>query len=110
MKTKTTAKAIRSEYHTIIKIGYCNLQDMLCMDGPEYYTCGVYGWNADIYDMGNGIAICTGYRPFGGVNVDYDTVQRYEKRAHEAKRDLWNPDELKNYLHSLQAEFLREVL
>lgn len=110
MKIKTTKKAILSIYPVIIKAGYCDLQDLLCMDTPDYYTCGVYGWNADVYSVKNGVAICTGYRPFGGVTVDHDTLLRYEKRAHKARRDLWNPDELKTYLHSLQAEFLREVL
>ena len=109
MKVKTTAKAIRSAYPTIIKISYCNLQGLLCIDRPEYYTCGVYGWNADIYDMGNGIAICTGYRPFGNVKPDRETVSRYEKRAREMRRDLWNAEELAEHLHSLQMEFVREV-
>ena len=58
---------------------------------------------------GAGVAICTGYRPFGNVKPDRETVSRYEKRAREMRRDLWNTEELAEHLHSLQKEFVREV-
>lgn len=47
MKTKRTMRDIKSQYPTIIQIGYCDLQNMLCMDDPAAYTAGVYGWNAE---------------------------------------------------------------
>lgn len=76
---------------------------------PAAYTAGVYGWNADIYPITSGVAICTGYRPFGNIKPDRETVSRYEKRAREMRRDLWNAEELAAHLHSLQMEFVREV-
>lgn len=109
MKAKRTMRDIKSLYPTIIQIGYCGVQDMLCRDYPTYYTAGVYGWNADIYPIAPGIAICTGYRPFGNIKPDWETVSRYEKRAREMRRDLWNAEELAAHLHSLQMEFVREV-
>lgn len=48
MKAKRTMRDIKSQYLTIIQVGYCDLQNMLCMDDPAAYTAGVYGWNADI--------------------------------------------------------------
>lgn len=101
MKTKRTMRDIKSQYPTIIQVNYCDAQNMLCMDDPAAYTAGVYGWNADIYPIASGVAICTGYRPFG--------VSRYEKRAREMRRDLWNAEELATHLHNLQLEFVREV-
>lgn len=40
---------------------------------------------------------------------DRETVSRYEKRAREMRRDLWNAEELAAHLHSLQMEFVQEV-
>ena len=109
MKAKRTMRDIKSLYPTIIQIGYCGVQDMLCRDYPTYYTAGVYGWNADIYPIASGVAICTGYRPFGSIKPDRETVSRYEKRAREMRRDLRNVEKLAEHLHNLQAEFVREV-
>jgi hypothetical protein len=106
MKAKRTMRDIKSQYPTIIQVSYCDAQNMLCMDA---YTAGAYGWNADIYPITSGVAICTGYRPFGNVKPDWETVSRYEKRAREMRRDLWNVEELEERLHNLQVEFVREV-
>lgn len=43
-------------------------------------------------------------------NEGHATMRKAEQEHDAARRDLWNPDELKTYLHSLQAEFLWEVL
>lgn len=109
MKAKRTMRDIKSQYPTIIQVSYCDAQNMLCMDDPAAYTAGVYGWNADIYPITSGVAICTGYRPFGNIKPDRETVSRYEKRAREMRRDLWNAEVLAERLHSLQMEFVREV-
>lgn len=109
MKAKRTMRDIKSQYPTIIQVNFCDAQNLLCMDDPAAYTAGVYGWNADIYPITSGVAICTGYRPFGNVKPDRETVSRCEKRAREMRRDLWNAEELAEHLHSLQMEFVREV-
>lgn len=100
---------IKSQYPTIIQVSYCDAQNMLSMDDPTTYTAGVYGWNADIYPITSGVAICTGDRPFGNIKPDRETVSRYEKRAQEMRRDLWNTEVLAEHLHNLQKEFVRGV-
>lgn len=82
MKYKTTAKAIRNGYHTIIGVGYCELQALLKYKSPIAYSCGVYGWNFDIYDI-DGIAIATGYSgmPSKNSKPDYKIVREYEAKA-----------------------------
>ena len=83
MKIKTTAKAIRENYgkNYRLEIGYCDMQYLLRYDNPIGYTCGIYGWNFDLYDI-NGIAICTGYRGMpSGKNFDYSIVHKYEEKA-----------------------------
>ena len=77
MKAKRTMRDIKSQYPTIIQVSYCDAQNILCMDDPAAYTAGVYGWNADVYPITSGIAICTGYRPFGNIKPDRETVSRY---------------------------------
>ena len=47
MKFRTTAKAVK-EQATPIKFGYCELSNLLADYPPYAYTCGVYGWDADI--------------------------------------------------------------
>lgn len=80
MKYKTTMRDVKANYNTIIKVGYCNLQNLLGYFDASAYTCGVYGWNADIYHIDANTCIVTGYRAFGD-SVDYDIVERYNNEA-----------------------------
>jgi len=82
MKFKTTAKAIRDGYYTIIGVGYCDLQNLLKYKDPVAYTCGVYGWSFDVYDIDR-VAICTGYRvmPSKNSSHDYKLIREYDKMA-----------------------------
>lgn len=82
MKYKTTAKALKEGYRTIISVGYCDLQGLLCYKSPIAYARGYYGWNFDVYDI-DGIAIVTGYRSMPSKNskVNYNLVSEYESKA-----------------------------
>ena len=79
MKLKTTNKEIKSNFSKVVSIGYCDAQYLLRFKKPFAYTCGVYGWNADFYKIGN-ICISTGYRPIG-EEVDYTLLMGLEKKA-----------------------------
>lgn len=80
MKYKTTRKAIMNNYNKVIRIGYCNLHNLLYYQTPSAYTTRQEGWGADIYHVNIDIAIATGYAPFGNVKPKYDTLRKYEKR------------------------------
>ncbi|MFA5133052.1 MAG: hypothetical protein WC444_07035 [Candidatus Paceibacterota bacterium] len=82
MKYKTTAKAVREGYHTIVRVGYCDLQSLLSNRSPVAYASGIYGWNFDVYDI-DGVAICTGYRgmPEQNSNASYDLIKEYEDKS-----------------------------
>ena len=100
MKYQTTKKAIMEHYPRVISVGYCNLQTLLAYQTPVAYTCGTYGWNADVYDFGAGAVIVTGYRPFGNFKAGYDLCRKYETLADgktNAERE------------ALIAEFIAEV-
>lgn len=61
----TTAKAIKDGYKKIVKLGYCELEEVLTWIDRNGLTRGVYGWNADVFTVNGNTAIVTGYRPFG---------------------------------------------
>lgn len=86
MKFKTTAKEIRNGYGKKIAVSYCGMQHLLWNHAPIAYTCGVYGWNFDVYSV-DGVAICTGYRGMIGKSVDYELLREYETAAEKAMYD-----------------------
>lgn len=88
MKYKTTAKELKNGYFRIIAVGYCELQALLNYESPRAYTCGVYGWNFDVYHV-DGVAICTGYRgmPNKHTKADYNLIREYEAKAQDKTRE-----------------------
>lgn len=110
MKFKTTQKAIRANYNEIIYIPYCNLQNLLNYESPVAYTARREGWAADIYDMGGGVAIVTGYAPFGNIRPSYELREQYEKQAEKIRYNYslaW--EERRDALRELQRAFIEEV-
>jgi hypothetical protein len=81
MSIKATKKSINQTFLKVFCVPYCGIQYLTSDIAPIAYTCGVYGWNADIYAFGS-IAIVTGYRPFG-KEVDKNVIDRFENRARQ---------------------------
>ena len=109
MKFKTTKKAITQNYRNVISIGYCDAQYLLQGKNPIAYNAGVYGWNADIYDI-NGVAIVTGYRPFGNISPDYKTIKKYEDEARKIACNSWGSyQNMLDKTDQLLNEFIEEV-
>ena len=112
MKFKTTNKEIKNGYYKIIKISYCSLWYLLKGKDPIAYTSGIYGWNADLYEISRGVAICTGYRPVGNVEPDYELVREYNEKA----KELWQTKfdghfkEFLPIIDELLNEFIEKVL
>ena len=113
MKFNTTKKEIMENYGSVISVGYCDLQYLLEAQKPIAYTCGVYGWNADIYEMPvswAGTAIVTGYRPFGNIKPDYATVRKYDEQAREiCGRYEIDYKEREKMVNELLVKFVKEV-
>ena len=98
-----------ANYHKVIEISYCGVQSLLRHKNPIAFTCGMYGWNSDIYDMGKGVAIVTGYRPFGNVHPNYDIVNYFEKQATNICENV-PYEEREGVLDILINGFIKEVL
>ena len=69
MKYKTTRKAVVNGSVNVRSAGYCDLSYLLRNHSPIAYTCGVYGWNFDVFEV-YGVTICTGYRNMPGKRLD----------------------------------------
>lgn len=80
MKFKTTRKEMLQRFKKVIKVPYCKAQNLTRFLDPIAYTCGIYGWSADIYDLGFGVALCTGYKPFGTA-IDSKFLAEIEEKA-----------------------------
>lgn len=108
MKFKTTAKAIRNEGGRIVSAGYCDLQHLLWHTEPIAYTCGIYGWNFDVYNV-NGLTICTGYR--GMVGRTANNIREYNERAKAilAWDNKISYDEKRAQLDALLKEFCAQA-
>lgn len=80
MKFKTTKKDIMQRFNKVIRVPYCKAQYLTKYLNPIAYTSGIYGWSADIYDLGFGVALCTGYKPFG-ESIDSKFLADLEEKA-----------------------------
>lgn len=88
MKTRTTKKAITSTFNNVIRVGYCDLQNALTWREPNFYTAGVYGWNADVYVIDADTVIVTGYRPFGNVELQREVIDTLNECGKSVRRYL----------------------
>lgn len=105
MKVKTTRKAVVNGSVNVRCAGYCDLQFLLNNHSPIAYTCGVYGWNFDVYEV-YGLTICTGYRGMPGARLD--GIREYEKKAREIWENYNTPYETqKEETEKLLQEFCK---
>ena len=104
MKIKTTTKTVKT-MRNVKYCGYCDLQSLLRYHEPRAYTCGVYGWNYDVYNV-HGVTICTGYRGMPGERLE--RVSEYEKKARAIlEANAWTVpyEETKKEIEKLLIEF-----
>lgn len=95
---KLKEKEVKENYKCY-SIGYCEAQDLLSLEGVNFYTAGVYGWNADIYIFGN-TAIVTGYRPFG-ESLDFDIVNKYNKKPMNTEEQIIKATKYKKDIYKI---------
>ena len=108
-KTKITRKWINANYNCI-SVGYCGLDYLLRYQKARFYTCGVYGWNCDVYTFG-GYAITTGYRGMiDNCKHEELSITEYNKKAEKIIEDnFMNYEEARKQVNKLLAEFLRKT-
>ena len=73
------------------------------------YTCGIYGWNFDLYDI-DGVAITTGYRGMIGERIPSELIQKYESKVKKAiERANFDYKKTKSALDKLIEKFIEEL-
>lgn len=89
MKLRATKKEMREGYDKVLRIGYCNAQNLLWGEEPFAYSADRYGWCCDYYDIG-GVLISTGYSPLEskGMKSDYKRIREYEARAERLRYEI----------------------
>ena len=105
MKYKTTRKAIVNGCNNVKCAGYCDLSYLLQNHSPVAYTCGVYGWNFDVYDV-YGVTICTGYRGMPGERLQ--GIIEYEQKARDVlawENTVETFEEKREHVERLLQEF-----
>ena len=80
-KLRATKKQILSAYKNAIQCGTVEVYYLNKGNEPRYYTAGVYGWNADIYEANTDTVLVSGDRAFGNIKADYDLIREYEEIA-----------------------------
>ena len=108
MKFKTTKKAIKENYDTILSIGYCNAQHLLKYEKEIAYSTRAEGWACDYYEV-NGVCISTGYAPIG-ISVDYETIRKYDLQAEKIAYNYdFTYEQKKTMIYDLLCQFISEV-
>lgn len=93
MKVKVKEKELKENYNMIWSVGYCDIQHIEKALNPQYYTAGVYGWNADHYEIiinkkniYKRVLISTGYRPLNNKNVKDVSHEKIKKLDEKARK------------------------
>ena len=95
MKTEITKKEIMSRFKKVYSLRFETGYKISRFIDPDYYTCGKYGWNCDVFIIGNSVALTYGDRPFG------------EKYSEEKQQELMEKlDELEEEYGENRIDFL----
>ena len=100
---------VKKEFPKIIEVGYCELSNLLRYKNADFTTSGVYGWNADIYAITYDVAICTGYRPFGNIEVKREILKKYDDEAFEIYKNEADYNKAGEKVTKLLQKFIKEV-
>lgn len=112
MKVRVSAKELRQRFGgRTITLGTFSPNYLMVYNSPDYYTCGVYGWNFDAVVIGNTL-ICWGDRGTFGKHADYDRIQFYENKAREIYHHYYSSskDEAVKKIDELLRDFIGETL
>ena len=93
-KYRTTDREQRDSNSIVLGFGYCEIQNITRFLSPNAYTCGVYGWRADFYEM-DGYTISTGYRPLNYISkTGFKDIDVFRKtKAEILKSELMKLEE-----------------
>ena len=109
MSMRLYKKHVRAEYPIVVYCGYCNLQYTLHFAQAIGHTERAEGWGCDIYELAPGIALTTGYDPFGTRRLPSALTARYEAKAEQILANNIYSDIAKAELEALIDELAAEI-
>ena len=86
MSLKLTKKEVMNNFRNVISVGYCDLCFLERRLDKIGYTCGVCGWNANVYRLNEDTCLVTGYRPFENCKTSAN-VKEINKKAESIVKD-----------------------
>ncbi len=102
----TKNDVLRLTEGNVYSIGYCKAQYLLMFTHKVGYNSGIYGFNYDVYMVGDD-TIITGYRPFKAKKISHELLKEYEERARKAQYEGWQ--DARNVTNNLLLELLKEA-
>lgn len=109
MSMRVYKKHVRAAYPIVAYCGYCDLWYTLYFTPKIGHTERAEGWGCDIYELAPGIALTTGYAPFGNRSLPLALTERYEKEAKKILAGCTYNDDAKNKLATLIEELVAEI-
>ena len=82
-----TKRELLNGFSKVLRIGYCDLQDLTKYCKRIGYNSGVYGWNWDAFILNYDIAICTGYRGMTGDNIPAECEKEIKEKIAEIEKE-----------------------
>lgn len=102
-------KDVLNNNMVVFSCGYCRLQFLLYYKRPIGFTASrMYGWRSDIYQIRPGIAISTGYGPFG-VPIPYELSKEYDEKAEKIVYSGKDHNDRQKEVEVLYNEFIEKI-
>ena len=104
-KIKTTRRELAAKFARAYTVDMPHLFNLAGV-GPFAYTCGVYGWNFDAYEVA-GVLLCSGCR--GMIGPRLENSAKYEEKARKIDLLPIRWDEKKQKARRIWRAFAREL-
>lgn len=89
MEIRITKKEARENFTNLYAVRYGGLQNLLRDEVKMAYSCGVYGWSCDYFQLtgknGQNLTISTGYSPVGKI-IPISITEKYDQKVIEICR------------------------
>lgn len=108
MKTEITKKEIMSRFKKVYYLRFETGYKISRFINPDYYTFGKYGWNCDVFIIGNSVALTYGDRPFGKEYPEEqqeELVRKLEKLESRYDKGVIKYDTMKRKGREIIEEF-----
>ena len=108
MKTEITKKEIMIRFKKVYSLRFETGYKISRFINPDYYTCGKYGWNCDVFIIGNSIALTYGDRYIGKnypIDKQEELVEKLKKLESRYNNTAIKSDTMKRKGREIIEEF-----